>query len=115
MNSDSGFISVEPPALEVVQFELLLGICDLVVQGFEAACRVAAEQLDGRILFNHRLDDDPAFQRVAAVAVGPQDEVALVFLDHAGAAMHVEDARLSGHELAPAARQAAAHSMHGRL
>ncbi|MCR4268611.1 hypothetical protein [Nitratireductor sp. ZSWI3] len=95
-------------ALEVVQLELMLDLADLVTQGFEAALLAALDELDGRVLFNRRLDGDPRYQRVAAVALGPDDDIALVFLDHSGTATFTEDAHASAHVLAAEAIAAGA-------
>lgn len=94
-------------ALEVVQLELLLDLADLVAQGFETALLTALDELDGRVLFNRRLDDDPQYQRIAAVALRPENEVALVFLDHSGTSTRTEDARASNHPLRDEALAAA--------
>lgn len=80
------------PSLEVVQLELMLDMSDLVALGFETALLNTLQQLDGRVLFNRRLDSDDDFQRVAAVAVGPERDVALVFLDHSGTSTSTEAA-----------------------
>ncbi|QZZ37411.1 hypothetical protein KW403_11450 [Nitratireductor kimnyeongensis] len=78
-------------SLEVVQLELLLSLCDVIAQGFETALLSVLDQVDGQILFNRRLEGDPQFQRVAAVMVGPDADVALVFLDRSGTTMQVEN------------------------
>lgn len=93
-------------SLEVVQLELLLGLADLIAQGFETALLAALEELDGRVLFNRRLDGDPRFQRVAAVMVGPEADVALVFLDHSGTTIQVENAGESERTIAREAEKA---------
>lgn len=91
--------------LEAVQLEMLLDIADLISRGFETVLAEVVEDIGGRILFNRRLEDDPHHQRVAAVTVGPRADAVLVFLDHAGTAVHVEPAAASGHA---AAREALA-------
>lgn len=94
------------PSLEVVQLELLLDLADLIAQGFEAALLSVLDDVDGQILFNHRLDGDPQYQRVAAVMVGADADVALVFLDRAGTTTHVEGAAESDRAIAREAEKA---------
>ncbi|MDV6226930.1 hypothetical protein R2G56_11590 [Nitratireductor aquimarinus] len=94
------------PSLEVVQLELLLDLADLIAQGFEAALLSVLDDVDGQILFNHRLDGDPQYQRVAAVMVGADADVALVFLDRSGTTTHVEGAAESDRAIAREAEKA---------
>jgi len=93
-------------SLELVQLELLLSLADVVAQGFETALLAALSEVDGQVLFNRRLDGDPQFQRVAAVMVGPDADVALVFLDRAGTTILMESADESGRTIAREAEKA---------
>ncbi|WP_404933794.1 hypothetical protein [Nitratireductor sp. L15S-10] len=93
-------------SLEVVQLELLLNLADLIAQGFETALLAALNDVGGSVLFNRRLDGDPRFQRVAAVMLGPEADVALVFLDHSGTTIHMESAGESTRMIAREAEKA---------
>ncbi|WP_244468018.1 hypothetical protein [Nitratireductor soli] len=95
------------PALEIVQLELMLEMSDLVALGFETTLLNALDKLDGAVLFNRRLDGDDVYQRAAAVTVGPDRDVALVFLDHSGTSTHTEAAAASQRPVAREALEAA--------
>jgi hypothetical protein len=90
------------PVLEIVSLEMLLQTADLVGDGFEASLTKALEQLDGVILFNVRLDEDPHYQRVAGLRLFGEEEthIALALLPNGGRNIVVQEARLSDHPLA---------------
>lgn len=101
MSADSYYDGEPPqPSLEVVQLEMLLNLSDLVAKGFETTLLEVLEDIGGRFIFNRRIEADPRFQRVAAAVVGPDRDVALIFLDHSGTATHVELAATSRHPMA---------------
>lgn len=59
--------------LELVELELALKHQDFVEQGFEGAVKHALEQIDGRLLFQMRLDGVNDCDWVAAIALEDED------------------------------------------
>lgn len=97
MNQDA-----DAAILEIVQLELFMSTVDLIGDGFEMAMMKAVDLFGGSLFFNVRLDNDPLFQRCAAVALGDgaNQIIALVFLDREGQSATVERALISQHPLA---------------
>lgn len=82
------------PLLEVVLFELHLHAADLISEGFEAAVQNSLAEIGGALILNVRLEDDPLYQRCAAVVlgVGADQTVAVAFLNADGRTVTVESA-----------------------
>lgn len=85
--------------LELVLFELDLKSVDIIGEGFEEAVLTALEKIGGTLLFNRRMEDDPLYQRCAAVVLGepPDQTVAVAFLEFDDRSVTVESAEASKH------------------
>lgn len=89
----------ETQSLEAVELELELHNQDLVSQGFEESIRVALRRIGGEILFQMRMENEDC-QRVAAVRLGQERELALVIMPPDGGLMRVEPVAKSSNPLA---------------
>jgi hypothetical protein len=86
-------------SLEAVELELELHNQNLVSLGFEESIRVALERIGGEILFQMRIENEDC-QRVAAVRLGDERELALVIMPPNGGLMRVEPVAQSTNPLA---------------
>ena len=86
-------------SLEAVELELALHNQNLVSLGFEESIHTALKAIGGEMLFQMRLENETC-QRVAAVRIGSEGELALVIMPPDGGLMRVEAVAQSSNPIA---------------
>lgn len=86
-------------SLEAVELELALHNQNLVSLGFEESIHTALKAIGGEMLFQMRLEIETC-QRVAAVRIGSEGELALVIMPPDGGLMRVEAVAQSSNPIA---------------